>query len=48
VRDMGIYAIQAAPMATGAEPVSVLAQASTTRPSIYKDVEEIMQFLLGF
>ncbi len=35
-------------MATGVEPVSVLAQASTTRPSIYKDVEETMQFLLGF
>jgi glucose-fructose oxidoreductase len=48
VRDMGIYAIQAARMATGEEPVSVLAQASTTRPAIYKDVDETMQFLLEF
>jgi glucose-fructose oxidoreductase len=48
VRDMGIYAIQAARMATGEEPMSVLAQSSTTRPAIYKDVDETTQFLLEF
>jgi glucose-fructose oxidoreductase len=46
--DMGVYALQGARLATGEEPVSVLAQASTTRPEIYKEVEETMMFLLEF
>jgi len=46
--DMGVYALQGARLATGEEPISVLAQASTTRPEIYKEVEETMMFQLEF
>lgn len=46
--DMGVYALQGARLATGEEPISVIAQASTTRPEIYKEVEETMMFLLEF
>lgn len=46
--DMGVYAIQGARLATGEEPISVMAQASTTRPEIYTEVEETMMFLLEF
>src|SRR5690606_2758892 len=35
--DMGVYALQGARLATGEEPISVLAQASTTRPEIYHE-----------
>ena len=46
--DMGVYALQGARLATGEEPISVTAQASTTRPNIYKEVEETMMFQLEF
>lgn len=46
--DMGVYALQGARLATGEEPISVFAQASTTRPEIYKEVEETMMFMLEF
>ncbi len=46
--DMGVYAIQGARLSTGEEPVSVTAQASTTRPEIYHEVEETMMFQLEF
>ncbi|MDA0194446.1 MAG: Gfo/Idh/MocA family oxidoreductase [Bacteroidetes bacterium] len=46
--DMGVYTLQGARLATGEEPVSVLAQASTTRPDIYREVEETMMFQLEF
>jgi glucose-fructose oxidoreductase len=46
--DMGVYALQGARLATGEEPISVLAQASTTRPEIYTEVEETIQFFLDF
>ena len=46
--DMGVYALQGARLATGEEPISVLARASTTRPEIYHEVEETMMFLLEF
>ncbi|PQA55119.1 Gfo/Idh/MocA family protein [Siphonobacter curvatus] len=46
--DMGVYALQGARLATGEEPISVIAQASTTRPDIYKEVEETMMFMLDF
>ena len=46
--DMGVYALQGARMATGEEPIWVLAQASTTRPDIYHEVEETMMFQLEF
>jgi len=46
--DMGVYALQGARLATGEEPISVFAQASTTRPDIYKEVEETMMFMLDF
>ncbi len=46
--DMGVYALQGARLATGEEPVSVTAQASTTRPEVYHEVEETMMFQLEF
>lgn len=46
--DMGVYALQGARLATGEEPIRVFAQASTTRPEIYKEVEETMMFMLDF
>ncbi|MFK5974288.1 MAG: Gfo/Idh/MocA family oxidoreductase [Flavobacteriaceae bacterium] len=46
--DMGVYALQGARLATGEEPISVLAQASTTRPDVYHEVEETMMFQLEF
>ncbi|WP_339705358.1 Gfo/Idh/MocA family oxidoreductase [uncultured Kriegella sp.] len=46
--DMGVYALQGARLATGEEPISVLAQASTTRPEVYHEVEETMMFQLEF
>jgi glucose-fructose oxidoreductase len=46
--DMGVYPLNAARYATGLEPIAVTARASTTRPDIYKEVEEIMSFDLEF
>ena len=46
--DMGVYPLNAARYATGLEPIAVTARASTTRPDIYKEVEEIMNFDLVF
>jgi glucose-fructose oxidoreductase len=46
--DMGVYPLNAARYAAGLEPISVSAQASTTRPEIYKEVEETMVFDLEF
>lgn len=46
--DMGVYALQGARLAAGEEPISVMAQASTTRPEIYHEVEETMMFQLEF
>ena len=46
--DMGVYALQGARLATGEEPIAVTAQASTTRPEIYHEVEETMMFQLEF
>lgn len=46
--DMGVYPLNAARYATGLEPISVIAKASTTRPEIYKEVEETMNFDLEF
>jgi glucose-fructose oxidoreductase len=46
--DMGVYPLNAARYATGLEPIAVAAKASTTRPEIYKEVEETMNFDLEF
>jgi glucose-fructose oxidoreductase len=46
--DMGVYPLNAARYATGLEPIAVRAYASTTRPEIYKEVEETMNFDLEF
>lgn len=46
--DMGVYALQGARLASGEEPIYVTAQASTTRPEIYHEVEETMMFQLEF
>ena len=46
--DMGVYPLNAARYSTGLEPTAVTAKASTTRPEIYKEVEETMAFDLEF
>jgi len=46
--DMGVYPLNAARYSTGLEPIAVTAQASTTRPEIYTEVEETMNFNLEF
>ncbi|WP_276374858.1 Gfo/Idh/MocA family oxidoreductase [Chryseolinea sp. H1M3-3] len=46
--DMGVYSLNAARYATGLEPIAVSAKGSTTRPEIYKEVEETMNFDLEF
>jgi len=46
--DMGVYPLNAARYSTGLEPIAVTARASTTRPEIYKEVEETMDFELEF
>ncbi len=46
--DMGVYPLNAARYSSGLEPIAVTARASTTRPEIYKEVEETMEFDLEF
>lgn len=46
--DMGVYPLNAARYAAGMEPTAVVAHASTTRPEIYTEVEETMEFELDF
>lgn len=46
--DMGVYSLNAARYGSGMEPVAVTARASTTRPNIYTEVEETMEFDLEF
>jgi glucose-fructose oxidoreductase len=46
--DMGVYPLNATRYSTGLEPVAVTARQSTTRPEIYKDVDETMAFDLEF
>ena len=46
--DMGVYPLNAARYSSGMEPVAVTAHASTTRPDIYHEVEETMEFDLEF
>jgi glucose-fructose oxidoreductase len=46
--DMGVYPLNAARYSSGMEPMAVTARASTTRPEIYKEVEETMAFDLEF
>src|SRR5690349_9578697 len=46
--DMGVYPLNAVRYSTGLEPIAVLARQSTTRPDIYKEVDETMNFELDF
>lgn len=46
--DMGVYPLNAARYSTAMEPVAVTARQSTTRPEIYKEVDETMTFELEF
>jgi glucose-fructose oxidoreductase len=46
--DMGVYPLNAARYITSEEPVAVTAHQSTTRPEIYKEVDETMHFILEF
>lgn len=46
--DMGVYSLQAARYCSGEEPIAVTARQSTSRPEIFKDVDETMSFALEF
>lgn len=46
--DMGVYPLNAARYTTGLEPIAVTAKQSTTRPQIYTEVDETMEFDLEF
>jgi len=46
--DMGVYPLNAARYATQMEPIAVTARQSTTRPEIYHEVDETMEFDLEF
>ncbi|MBX7125091.1 MAG: Gfo/Idh/MocA family oxidoreductase [Cyclobacteriaceae bacterium] len=46
--DMGVYSLNAARYATQAEPIAVTATQSTTRPDIYREVDETTTFDLEF
>ncbi|KEO74662.1 Gfo/Idh/MocA family protein [Anditalea andensis] len=46
--DMGVYCINGARYIYQKEPVSVMAYESTTRPEIFKEVDETMNFILEF
>ncbi|HEY4656505.1 MAG TPA: Gfo/Idh/MocA family oxidoreductase [Cyclobacteriaceae bacterium] len=46
--DMGVYPLNAARYSTQLEPIAVTARQSTTRPEIYKEVDETMEFDLEF
>jgi glucose-fructose oxidoreductase len=46
--DMGVYALQGARLVMGEEPIAVTAQHFTTRPEIYKEVDETTLFQLQF
>ncbi|MBS9522924.1 Gfo/Idh/MocA family oxidoreductase [Litoribacter alkaliphilus] len=46
--DMGVYSINAARYVLQQEPISVMAYESTTRPEIFTEVDETMNFILEF
>lgn len=46
--DMGVYPLNAIRYSTGLESIAVTAKQSTTRPEIYKEVDETMEFDLEF
>jgi predicted dehydrogenase len=46
--DMGVYALNGARSCTALEPVSVSATRHTTRPEVFRDVDETMKFRLEF
>jgi glucose-fructose oxidoreductase len=46
--DMGVYPLNATRYCTGLEPIAVTAKQSTTRPAIYTEVDETMNFELEF
>ena len=46
--DMGVNPFNADRYSTGLEPIAVTARTSTTRPEIYKEVEETINFDLDF
>lgn len=46
--DMGVYPLNAIRYSTGLEPTAVTAKQSTTRPQIYTEVDETMEFDLEF
>ncbi len=48
MRDMGVYALQAARYVTGEEPTQVTAQTFVHRPELFTEVDETTMFQLAF
>ena len=46
--DMGVYPLNTSRYTTGREPIAVSAKASTSRPHIFGEVDETMEFKLEF
>ncbi|NJY63464.1 Gfo/Idh/MocA family oxidoreductase [Salinimicrobium sp. CDJ15-81-2] len=46
--DMGVYPLNTSRYTTGREPIAVSARSSTSRPQIFSEVDETMEFTLEF
>ncbi|WP_029034453.1 Gfo/Idh/MocA family protein [Salinimicrobium terrae] len=46
--DMGVYPLNTSRYTTGMEPIAVSAKSSTSRPELFKEVDETMDFTLEF
>jgi predicted dehydrogenase len=46
--DMGVYPLNTARYSTGREPIAVSARSSTSRPEVFSEVDETMEFTLEF
>lgn len=46
--DMGVYPLNTSRYTTGMEPIAVSAKSSTSRPELFKEVDETMEFTLEF
>lgn len=46
--DMGVYPLNASRYTTGREPIAVSARSSTSRPDVFSEVDETMEFTLEF
>ncbi len=46
--DMGVYPLNTSRYSTGREPIAVSAKSSTSRPELFSEVDETMEFTLEF